>query len=263
MAFSVATYNVLAAAYALQRFYPRTPAHLLDISYRRSVLPKYLLGFGVDIICLQEVEAETFATLQQALSPSGFVGAFTQKTNGKPDGCATLARRDRAAWVGHTHLAYNDGLGEASSGHIALVASLRVDDRVLAIANTHLKWDPPTRPREAQIGMRQIDELIAARSRLGPDADGWIIAGDFNVTADSPVVTTLQSSGFQFSHVNASGPTCVANGEARMIDYLFADAALIASPMPIPPLADDTALPGVGEPSDHLPIRATFRWKTP
>ncbi|HUG53219.1 MAG TPA: hypothetical protein VMR21_06440, partial [Vicinamibacteria bacterium] len=73
-------------------------------------------------------------------------------------------------------------------------------------ANTHLKWDRPGRPRDEQIGVRQIAELIAARSQLVPDADGWIMAGDFNVTADAAAVATLQSAGFQFSHVNAIAP---------------------------------------------------------
>src|SRR5688572_4974658 len=118
MAFSVATYNVLAAAYASKRLYPRTPTSLLRATYRRSLLLPYLLGLDADILCLQEVDAETFATLQHGLSAAGFVAAFVQKTNGKPDGCAILACRDCAAWMRHTHLAYNDRSPDGpSSGH--------------------------------------------------------------------------------------------------------------------------------------------------
>ncbi len=264
MAFRVATYNVLAAAYASKRLYARIPAHILDGNYRRSLLPRYLLRLDVDVLCLQEVEADTFAFLEREMSPAGFSGAFAQKTNGKPDGCAILARNDSAAWIRHTRLAYNDGsAGGATSGHIAAIASLRVDGRVLAVANTHLKWDPPGQPREALVGVRQIEELIAARSRLEPDADAWILAGDFNVTPDAPVVAVLQSAGFHSSHLGEPAPTCVANNEARMIDYLFGDAALTASPQAIPPLTPETPLPSAGEPSDHVPVRATFRWTIP
>lgn len=262
MSFRVTTYNVLAAAYARERLYPRTPQHLLDATYRRSLLPPYVLRLDADILCLQEVEAETFVILERELSLAGFVAAFAAKGNGKPDGCAVLVRSERAAWMKNAHLAYHDGKadGGTSSGHIAQIVSLRVEDHVLAVANTHLKWDRPGRPRDEQVGVRQIEELIAARSQLVPDADGWIVAGDFNVTADGAPVATLQSAGFQFSHVNATAPTCVANGEARMIDYIFADRALTASPLPIPPITEEMPLPGVGEPSDHVPISAMFRW---
>jgi CCR4-NOT transcription complex subunit 6 len=262
MAFRVATYNVLAAAYAAKRLYPRTPANVLDANYRTAALPAYLLRLDADILCLQEVEAETFAIVADKLSDAGFVAAFTKKGNSKPDGCAILARHSSAVWLSDTHIAYDDAPGGQSSGHVVQVVSLRVDDRVLAVANTHLKWDPPGRPRDAQIGVRQIEQLLAERSRLVPNADAWIITGDLNVTPDSAVVATLQSAGFQFSHVDVPAPTCNANHEARMLDYLFHDAPLTATPVPILSITDDTPIPSVDEPSDHVPVSATFHWTT-
>lgn len=261
MTFRVATYNVLAAAYADRRLYPRTPDHALDAGYRRSLLPQYLLRLDADVICLQEVEAETFAILENAPALEGYLGSFAMKGRDKPDGCAMLVRAASVALVRHSRLPYNDGApNRAMSGHIAQIATLRVDDRRLAVANTHLKWDSPDQPREALLGVRQIEELLAARQVLEPEADGWIVAGDLNVTPDCAVVTALRAAGFELSHAGAPAPTCVANGEARMIDYLFGDGALTASPLPITPLAGDAVLPGVSEPSDHVPLCAAFRW---
>jgi mRNA deadenylase 3'-5' endonuclease subunit Ccr4 len=261
--FRVATYNVLAAAYASRHLYSRTAAHLLDAEYRRHLLPSYLLHLDADILCLQEVEAETFAILERELPMMGYVGAFARKEKGKPDGCATFAHKDRATWIRDSHLAYDDGTANgAASGHIAQIVTVRVDERLLAVANTHLKWDPPERARESQIGLRQISELIAARSRLAADVEGWIVAGDFNVTPDSAVVTTLQSAGFEFSHVDGPAPTCVANGAARVVDYIFADSALSATALPIRPINNDSVLPAAGEASDHVPVSADFRWRS-
>ena len=56
MSFSVTTYNVLADAYANRAWYPRTPALVLDPTWRVPALVQYIAAIDAEIICLQEVE---------------------------------------------------------------------------------------------------------------------------------------------------------------------------------------------------------------
>jgi len=52
--------------------------------------------------------------------------------------------------------------------------------------------------------------------------------------------------------------TCNANQRAKLIDYLFFNAKLRAVPRPLAPVGDTTPLPGPHQPSDHVPVAATF-----
>src|SRR5204863_3016194 len=87
----VASYNVLADAYIDPRFYPRTPAPLLDPATRRPALIRRLGGLGADVACLQEVDGPMLDALRAELEPRGSAVRFVQKHR-KPDGCGLIAR---------------------------------------------------------------------------------------------------------------------------------------------------------------------------
>ena len=122
MSFSLTTYNVLAQAYITPTRYPRTPGPVLASAWRRPALVRHIVALGTDVVCLQEVEDETFAAVQQALQPLGYTGHFARKGGGKPDGCATFVRQSPLTWGTVHPLMYSDGAGtERDSGHLALV----------------------------------------------------------------------------------------------------------------------------------------------
>ena len=153
---------------------------------------------------------------------------------------------------------------DAPSGHIALITVLAAGPRRLAVANTHLKWDPPGTPAAAQWGLRQIGELLDRRPALAPEAEAWIVTGDLNVGPESDVVAALAAAGFRDAHAGeAPFATCVTSGHAHRVDWLFAAGNLGAHPRRPPPLDDTTALPSAEEPSDHLPLEARFAWAEP
>lgn len=262
MSFVVTTYNVLAPGYIQPQWYPLTPPELLRSEHRVPALAEYLARLDADIMCLQEVEPETFAPIERRLSAAGFEGRFTQKREGRRDGCATFARRSSATWMRESSLGYDDSdPGQRPSGHIAQVAVLEVEGKLLAVANTHIRWDPPGTPRERQISLRQVTQLIGSRSQLAPECAGWIICGDLNADPESTVVEALRAAGFAFSHAENPAPTCNANREARVVDYLFFDQALAATPRPVVAVTNDTPLPSAEQPSDHVPVTATFTWR--
>ncbi len=262
MAFTVATYNVLASAYIRSQLYPFTPKELLDPQRRISALAEHLASLKAAIYCLQEVEDEAFAAINRRLSALGYRGELAKKGGGRPDGCATFFRKDMFELVRVSRVEYLDGAEEGEhSGHVAQVIVLKQANRTSGIANTHLKWDPPGTPRERQYGYRQVLQLLSECNRHAPEGTAWIICGDLNAEPDSEVVVALRKAGFEFAHHDCTRAyTSNANGRAKMIDFIFYNAGLQARPEPLPVIDDHAPLPGPGQPSDHVAVMARFDW---
>lgn len=257
-AFSVASYNVLATAYIHPGRYPRTPQFLLHPTWRLPALVQYIVNLDADVLCLQEVERATFAACQARLRPLGYAGHYAPKRGNRPDGCATFYRQERFALQEVIVLPYDDSPNTAS-GHIALLVVLQSAGGLLGIANTHLVWDPPQTPPDAQRGVRQIEQCLTAPTAM-PE-QGWILCGDFNVTPESAVVTVLQQAGFRYAHAGLKHTyTCNPHAQAKMIDYLFYTPSLCAAPRPVARIDHHTPLPSADHPSDHLPVVSQFFW---
>jgi mRNA deadenylase 3'-5' endonuclease subunit Ccr4 len=263
MMIKAATYNVLATSYIERARYPFTPPELLDAKIRLPAIAAHIVKLNADLLCLQEVEEEMFAVLNRSLSPLGYEGVLTKKGGGKPDGCATFVRSQVHEWVRLARLEYDDALGEQPrSGHIAQLLVLKWEGRFLGVANTHLKWDPSSTPRDHRYGYRQLTELLRVRQALTPECEGWIICGDFNVTSEDEIIQTLQRAGWQFSHAHEHGvATCNSNQRAKMIDFIFHNDAIASTALELPQVQNDTPLPGPDQPSDHVAVTAHLRWK--
>jgi endonuclease/exonuclease/phosphatase family metal-dependent hydrolase len=131
------------------------------------------------------------------------------------------------------------------------------------VINTHLTWDPPTAPRNAQVGKRQTQQLLTEYESSASDARGWIMAGDFNVTPDNEIIAMVERAGLTYAHSGLTGVfTCNVNSDARMIDYIFCSCALGAEPQLPVMINDQTVLPSAEQPSDHVPIMAKFDWNS-
>lgn len=253
---TVLSWNVLSDAYVRPGYFPHTEPALLAPGVRTPRILARLVALTPDVICLQEAEPALFEALVAALAPLGFVGRFTQK-RGKPDGCATFVRRGTLEVESFQEIAYADGGPDRpDSGHVALLAVVRASGTRIGIANTHLKWDDPGTPDEARWATRQIPWLFAATSSTHTRVP-WILCGDFNVTPDSPVHGQITGAGYVDAYATLPGAlTSNANEDAKRIDYLFHAPELRLTPVPIPPIGDQTPLPSESEPSDHLAIAA-------
>ena len=262
MPFTVATYNILASAYIKPEWYPRTPAELLEPGWRVGAVAGHLGELGADLGCLQEVERAMFDGVERELGARGYAGRLALKARDKPDGCAAFFRSGVVVEVRSLRLVYADAHeDQPQSGHVAQILVLKVEGRVLGVANTHLKWDQPKTARDRQYGLRQMRELLEARRLLAPECEGWVVCGDLNVTLDSAVAEALREAGFRPSHdARAATATCNPNGRARRIDFIFHDAALCAEPLAGPVVVDETPLPGPEEPSDHVAVMARMAW---
>lgn len=253
--FTVASYNILADAYAKPDRYPRTPAALLVGGARTPAIADTIALLDADVVCLQEVERATFEQLSAQLGALGYAGRLMLKTGGRPDGCATFTRNPVAVTGTHEH-AYSDG-----SGHIALVVIADIEGTTTAVANTHLKWSPADADPDEQWAIRQISEIAAELDVVAASCDARIVCGDFNALANSEVARAIESAGYTAALGSLeSAHTCNAHGRARKIDFIFHTDALRAFPRPPAALTDDTPMPSEAHPSDHLPIRSGFEY---
>lgn len=259
MPFTVATWNVLASAYVTRDRYPGVDESLLVPEARDAAAATYLGRLRADLAGLQEVEEPMFAAMSATLGPLGWEGRLERKGRGRPDGCATFARRDRFDAMSFRRIDYDDG--DPPSGHVALVTTLEHDGRRLGFANTHVKWDPPGSTPEQRFAIRQINRLLSELHSTLPPCDGWIVCGDFNAELDDDAVRLLRDAGFTPTHMPSAGATCNPNGKAKMIDFVFVDHALQAESHPLVPVEDGSVLPSREIPSDHVPVVATIRWR--
>jgi mRNA deadenylase 3'-5' endonuclease subunit Ccr4 len=262
MSFSAVSYNVLASAYVSRAWYRRTPALVLDPSWRVPALVQHISNLNADLFCLQEVEPETFVAVRAFLGERGYGGGYARKLAGRPEGLAVFYRRTMFDWIGSRVVAYADGAGMAhDTGYIAQEIILRNRGKTLGVINTHLTWDPPNTASEAQRGLRQMQQCLAEYQSRAADAGAWIIGGDFNATPDSEIVTLARQAGFQYSHRQLDDAfTCNIGGSARLIDYLFYSRGLSAQASVLDHIDAATILPSAEQPSDHVAIMARFDW---
>lgn len=263
MTFTAVSYNVLASAYIQRAWYRRTPALVLNPAWRVPALVQHISMLNADLLCLQEVEPETFVALRTYLGERGYGGEYARKLAGRPEGLAIFYRRTSFDWVSSRIVAYADGSGVAhDTGYIAHRVMLRNRGQTLGIINTHLTWDSPNTAREARHGLRQAQQCLAEYQNSGGDAGAWIISGDFNVTPESEIVALALQAGLQYPHHNlADVYTCNVGGRPRLIDYLFYSSRLSAEASVLSRIDDQTILPSAEEPSDHVPIMARFDWR--
>ena len=235
---------------------------VLNPAWRRRALAERVGALQSDIICLQEVEPRALGALSAGLGTLGYGAQYGRKNSGRPDGCALFFRRESFTLIDSRVLAYADGGGSADSGDIALICRFRSAEAVICVVNTHLTWDSPDTPLESQRGCRQARQLLLECEKMADLAATWIVAGDFNVTPDSEIISMIERAGFRYAHQNHAGVyTCNFNSKAKMIDYLFHSSTLVSEPQAIIVVDDQTVLPSAEEPSDHVAIVAQFDWK--
>jgi CCR4-NOT transcription complex subunit 6 len=99
-------YNILCERLATASQYGYTPSWALSWEYRRELLVPEIVGWGADIICLQEVELGEYENyLRDDLKKLGdYNGAFWPKSRAKTmgekermmvDGCAIFFRSSK------------------------------------------------------------------------------------------------------------------------------------------------------------------------
>lgn len=244
---TVVSWNVLAGAYVKPEWYPYTAPELLDPASRDARVVEAVAGLSAaDAICLQELEEPTFAALVAGLD--AFEGRLVRK-RGKPDGCAIFVRRALGA-PEFRELVYGDG-----TGHVAAAAVVGG----IGIATTHLKWQAADVPVDVRLGRAELAELLDAWV-VGDEP--WVVCGDLNADASSPVLEVAFARGLRDGYASLPEAwTCNSNERRKRIDFILHTPGFDATPKPLPPLTDVTPLPSATEPSDHLAIQVALKVK--
>jgi mRNA deadenylase 3'-5' endonuclease subunit Ccr4 len=251
----VATYNALADAYVKPEYFPRVDPRAFDRASRYPRVADRVLRLGADVVCLQEVDRPLFDLLERRLGDAGYDGSHAPKrAAGKPDGCATFFRR-ALNWRGRRVIAYDDGGAAVRTGHVALIDWFVTGAAMLAVVNTHLKWEAPDAPEDARVGLAQARQLVR---ELAAVPLPQIVCGDFNAEHGGAIMETFRAAGFADAHLPMVA-TCAPNGRAVKIDHLLHAGGLVATPISPTRVTDDAAFPSEEEPSDHVPIAAAYR----
>ncbi|KAL9637930.1 MAG: hypothetical protein Q9164_001883 [Protoblastenia rupestris] len=165
---SVLSYNILCDRYCTTSLYGYTPAKALAWENRRDLILDEILNRNADVVCLQEVDRESFQDFFQfRLATNDYKGVFYPKTRAKTmtekeaklvDGCAIFYKAKKYICLDKMVI---DFAGIAINrpdmktehdifnrvmprDHIAVVAFLenRLTGSRMMVGNAHIFWDP-------------------------------------------------------------------------------------------------------------------------
>lgn len=189
---SFLSYNTLCDHYATPQLYGYTPSWALGWKYRSDLLSAEVMALDTDVICLQEVDRNSFDDFWvPQLKEKGYEGVHTPKTRAKTmddtesrkvDGCATFWRKSKLRVVAKYGLEYNtlalkreDFKKTAdiynrvmNKDNIALVVVFErlnapPDQQLFVLANTHLHWNPAFKDvKLVQVGLllEEIERIL-------------------------------------------------------------------------------------------------------
>lgn len=256
----VVTYNILAARHLVPGRYPLSPVESLVSGPRFRRIGELITSLRADLVCLQEVEQESFDLISRQLSEFGYEGFHELRSPTVGEGCALYAKAGSVRVHGRNRCDFADSPGSEGPSHrFAQLAELEAAGQSFVLANTHLQWDPPGTPAMSHRGVAQARQLVTAINQITGTDGSAIICGDFNAGPGSDVCRVFLEAGYRAARrADADEPTCQANGRLSEVDFVFHRGFHTAAPLPRAHLNVSTPMPGPEHPSDHLLVGAVF-----
>lgn len=234
----VATWNVLAPAYALPSRYDGVARTDLDAEYRTPRVESAVdaLLDDVDVLALQEVDAG----LAEWLTDVAECSVVWAKRPSSVDGAALASRR---------HVLLDAEASTTSDGRRTW-ASAQLGGCLVVSVHLDPEW-----PQKRLRGAAQAAELVGSLE----DVEGPVVVlGDINSTWDRRTGQALAWGGFAPSRI---GATAATNGKTRELDVVCGRGCTVtAEPTGLPAPGTPLWLPTSDLPSDHAPVRATVTW---
>ena len=197
---SVLSYNILCDKYATKSHYGYTPSDVLSWDFRKEVILNELKDHDADIVCLQEVDRESFDEyFRRELAANDYRGVFWPKTRAKTmpekdaklvDGCATFYKGSKyvcldKVLVDFANTAINrpDMKGEHDTfnrvmprDHVAVVTFLenKMTGTRMIVGNAHIFWDPAfedVKVVQVAILLEQISKQAEKWAKFPPCTD--------------------------------------------------------------------------------------------
>lgn len=222
MAVKVLNWNILADIYATQQMYDYCAPWALAWPYRKTLIMKQIAALDGDIVCLQEVQNDSFESdLKPAMQGLGFDYVYAPKTRTMftnkytSEGAAIFFRSSRFRKVDQLVLDFDakaaeiggftkTQLNRLSRGNVAvftMLEDLRHGGRPLVVANTHITADVDAGDVKIWQSQTLLETLFDWVLRLNHNQSSLcpiILCGDFNSTPDSSVYELLMTG--QVSH---------------------------------------------------------------
>lgn len=164
----VFSFNILCDNYANAQQYPYTATRALDWDYRKNLILQEIQAQDPDIICLQEINLESFEDFfSSALEYAGYKGIFYPKGRAKTmseknakiaDGCATFYRERKFVLldkqlINFANIAINrpdmknqhdifNRVGPRDDIAVVTFFENRMTGARQIVVNTHIFWNP-------------------------------------------------------------------------------------------------------------------------
>lgn len=279
----VGTWNMLADRYYVNKKY-KSPC--LKWSDRCSTQCTLLLESRCDVICLQEVELQTFATdFQSVLGAYDYVVQTNTRKRTSPIGNVVLWDRRVLQQIPNTQPQENSScifvaLTEVSK--LTVTTTTTISQQVYLFGSVHLRAglrsNADTRVCQLKSTYKMLSKLKAVVSRLSynrsysPSHQHVCIMGDFNDTlvpggAVSRLVHTerkahdLQLRRCPYLTFNGRRPTVPTS--CFSFDHLLVDARTHVTFLISSSFVDVHSIPNRDIPSDHLFVRAAVHFNPP
>lgn len=187
--------NILCPKYVTATQYPYVPSAALAWEYRRNLVMDEIRNRNADIVCLQEIDSESFnEDFRPTLAQQDYKGVFWQKSRAQTmaereaklvDGCATFWKNskyilldkqivdfrkmaiNRADMKGE-HDIFNRVMTRDDIATITFLENRATGTRVIVV-NTHIFWNP----EYADVKVVQAAILLEQLERLGETYAKW------------------------------------------------------------------------------------------
>jgi endonuclease/exonuclease/phosphatase family metal-dependent hydrolase len=250
---SVVTYNCLAGEYLhyLKNLTPAQVAYTTQPQFEdQKVIDcvARIQKLDHDVICVQELSASVSAAFARQMNGCGYTVVYEQFDK-KPDGVATCFRTSKFASAGKEVLSYQD-----TTGRKALFLHLKTTKgAVVDVCNTHLQGGSANQV----VANLQIQTLV---QKVNQAAVPVILCMDGNFTPADPKFQVMQQH-FIDSLNGHNIPTSMNGQTPLRVDYIWHSNSLV--PLLSHVEGDLSAFLTSQEPSDHIPVIATFSLPTP
>jgi mRNA deadenylase 3'-5' endonuclease subunit Ccr4 len=281
----LASWNLLAPVYSIPRKYPWCAPEFLEWDYRKSLIVPQLLQFDADILCLQEVQVDTWPDLLDSLP--GYKGILQDVKGAHPVASAVLVRSK-----------FQVRRVESRSRVLIVVLDMDCEDDEqplsspspppLYLCNVHLEAGISHDNNLVRYHqLKSLFKRLAYQCRQDQQAlqeTSIVMAGDFNMLNTNPLhtfltlgflenpqnkyalpctTTKLQDAYMMWSdHTRRLGKTYSKGG---VLDYIWtSDHVTIQDALILHPSAETTdsqQFPSKEHPSDHLPIGVDLEWR--
>ena len=197
------SYNILSQtlAEAHPHLYPETLPNNLRWSQRVNLILDEIQSLDPSLVCLQEVDQLAFrSSFSPFLAKLGYHCSYKKRTNSSmTDGCALFWKTSCFELVDRVNVQFKDDSGDnpfLCRDNVGIIAILKVKlpdnvDVRICVATTHFLFNPKRgydKLAQMSLFLNTISSTIQKHSAPSTiNAIPVLIAGDFNMTPDSPL----------------------------------------------------------------------------